>query len=110
MARSRRKPPCAQGQEGQLPGIKVSELSKDQQQLVLATSRPSTPTEGRLQEAMKVLEAGGGLKTLNMAFYTAADLGKNKVGTCGGWRADVGLLFRGAPHVHAYINVGLKNV
>lgn len=101
------------GKKGSFPGIKVSELSKDQQQLVLATIKTvlSPYRKEDIQEAMKVLEAGGGLKTLNMAFYTAADLENDKVWDV--WRLEGPTwvsYFRGAPHVHAYINVGLKNV
>ena len=101
------------GKKGSFPGIKVSELSKDQQQLVLATIKTvlSPYRKEDIQEAMKVLEAGGGLKTLNMAFYTAADLDNDKVWDV--WRLEGPTwvsYFRGAPHVHAYINVGLKNV
>ena len=101
------------GKKGSFPGIKVSELSKDQQQLVLATIKTvlSPYRKEDVQEAMKVLEAGGGLKTLNMAFYTAADLENDKVWDV--WRLEGPTwvsFFRGAPHVHAYINVGLKNV
>jgi len=101
------------GKTGSFPGINVGELSKDQQQLVLATIKTVlNPYRAEdIKEAMTMLEAGGGVKTLNMAFYTAADLDNDKIWDV--WRLEGPTwvsYFRGAPHVHAYINVGLKNV
>ncbi|MEC9008261.1 MAG: DUF3500 domain-containing protein [Planctomycetota bacterium] len=101
------------GKTGSFPGIKVGELSKDQQKLVEATIKTVlNPYRAEdVDEAMKVLKAGGGVKSLNMAFYTAADLDNDKVWDV--WRLEGPTwvsFFRGAPHVHAYINVGLKNV
>jgi len=101
------------GKKGSFPGINVGELSKDQQQLVMTTIKTVLdPYRAEdIKEALKVLKAGGGLKTLNMAFYTAADLDNDKVWDV--WRLEGPTwvsFFRGAPHVHAYINVGLKNV
>ena len=101
------------GKKGSFPGINVGELSKDQQQLVMATIKTVlNPYRAEdVKEALNVLKAGGGLKTLNMAFYTAADLDNDKVWVV--WRLEGPTwvsFFRGAPHVHAYINVGLKNV
>jgi len=101
------------GKTGSFQGINVGELSKDQQKLVLATIKTVlNPYRAEdVKEAMKVLKAGGGVKTLNMAFYTAADLDNDKVWDV--WRLEGPTwvsYFRGAPHVHAYINVGLKNV
>ena len=101
------------GKAGNFSGINVGELSKDQQQLVLATIKTVlNPYRAEdVKEAMQVLKAGGGVKTLNMAFYTAADLDNDKIWDV--WRLEGPTwvsYFRGAPHVHAYINVGLKNV
>ena len=101
------------GKSGTFPGIRVGELSKDQQKLVLATIQTVLAPYRKedVKEALKVLKAGGGVKTLNMAFYTAADLANDKIWDV--WRLEGPTwvsYFRGAPHVHAYLNVGLKNV
>ena len=101
------------GKKGQFPGIRVSELSGPQQKLVRSTIKTvlNPYREADVKEALKVLEAGGGLETLHMAFYTANDLSNDKIWDV--WRLEGPTwvsYFRGAPHVHAYINVGLKNV
>ena len=102
-----------QGKKGKFSGISVGELSKDQRKLVRATIKTvlSPYRKEDIDEALKVIDAGGGLKKLNMAFYTAEDLGNDKIWDV--WRLEGPTFvsyFRGAPHVHAYINVGLKNV
>ncbi|MBQ17793.1 MAG: hypothetical protein CMJ65_11780 [Planctomycetaceae bacterium] len=102
-----------QGKKGKFPGISVGELSKDQQKLVRSTIKAvlSPYRKEDIDEALKVLDAGGGTAKLNMAFYPAEDLGNDKIWDV--WRLEGPTFvsyFRGAPHVHSYINVGLKNV
>ena len=58
-------------------------------------------------EAMAILKATGGLEKLHMAFYQQGDLQNDKVWDI--WRVEGPSFvwhFRGAPHVHAYINIG----
>lgn len=100
-----------QGKAGKFPGIAVGELTADQQQLVKKTLKTILAPYRKedVDEAMDVLEKGGGVKTLHMAFYKQGDLGKDKVWDI--WRVEGPTFvwhFRGAPHVHAYINIGLK--
>jgi hypothetical protein len=101
-----------QGAQGKFPGISVGELSSDQQKLVeevvkviLAPYRKED-----IDEAMAVLKAGGGVEKLHMAFYKEGDVNKDEVWDI--WRVEGPSFvchFRGAPHVHAYINIGTKS-
>jgi hypothetical protein len=91
-----------------IPGIIGSELSKDQQQLVTAVFKDiiSSYREEDVEEALSIYKAGGGVEKTRIAFYQAGDLGDDKVWDI--WRLEsptVVCHFRGAPHVHAYINV-----
>lgn len=91
-----------------IPGIAGSDLSKDQQQLVQAVLKDmlSTYRKEDVAEAMEILKAGGGLDTTRFAFYSAEDIDNDKVWDV--WRIEsptVVCHFRGAPHVHAYINI-----
>jgi len=100
-----------QGAQGKFPGIGVGELSSDQQQLVEATLKvllaPYRPEDA--EEVMAMLKADGGVGKLNMAFYSNNDLNKDSVWDI--WRVEGPSFvwhFRGAPHVHAYINIAAK--
>jgi hypothetical protein len=60
-----------------------------------------------VDEVMSILKNNGGLEQLHMAFYQEEDLESDKVWDI--WRIEGPALvwhFRGAPHVHAYINIG----
>jgi hypothetical protein len=99
-----------QGKSGEFPGIPVSELSADQKQLVENTIKVilAPYREEDIDEALKMLKAGGGLNSLHMAFYTKGDLNKDKVWDL--WRVEGPTFvwhFRGAPHVHTYVNIGM---
>lgn len=100
-----------QGTSGRFPGIGVGQLSRDQQQLVEATLKvllaPYRPEDA--DEVMAIVKADGGIGKLHMAFYQSGDLNKDKVWDV--WRVEGPSFvwhFRGAPHVHAYINVAAK--
>ncbi len=98
-----------QGKDGQFPGINVGSLSSDQQALVentLAVLLAPYRAED-IQEAMQILKDSGGVQKLNMAFYRQGDLNNDKQWDI--WRVEGPSFvwhFRGAPHVHAYINIG----
>lgn len=99
-----------QGEKGTFPGIAVSELSGDQKQLVTKTVQMllAPYRQEDVDEAMEILKAAGGLDKLHMAFYQQGDLQNDKVWDI--WRVEGPSFvwhFRGAPHVHAYINIGL---
>jgi len=101
-----------QGAKGSFPGISVGALSGDQQRLVEETLKvllaPYRPED--TEEVMQMLKADGGVGKLNMAFYQTGDLNNDKVWDI--WRVEGPSFvwhFRGAPHVHAYINIAAKS-
>lgn len=98
-----------QGNSGAFPGIGLDELSDDQKELVEATLKVLlAPYRSEdVDEVMAILKNNGGLDRLHMAFYQEEDLESDKVWDI--WRIEGPALvwhFRGAPHVHAYINIG----
>lgn len=95
-----------------IPGIAGSDLSADQRELVAsALANVLSPyRQEDIDEAMACVKAGGGIEGLHMAFYQTGDL--NDDGVWDVWRIEGPNLvchFRGAPHVHAYINVATKS-
>lgn len=99
-----------QGANGKFPGIEVGQLSADQKQLVTKTIQMllAPYRQEDVDEVMEILKASGGIEKLHMAFYQQGDLGNDKVWDI--WRVEGPSFvwhFRGAPHVHAYINIGL---
>lgn len=98
-----------QGEQGKFPGIAVGELSSDQKSLVEATLKVLLAPYRKedVDEVFETLKASGGLEKLHLAFYQQGDLGQDKVWDI--WRVEGPSFvwhFRGAPHVHAYINIG----
>ncbi|MGD9722464.1 MAG: DUF3500 domain-containing protein [Pirellulales bacterium] len=98
-----------QGTGGKLPGIAVGELSSDQKSLVkdvlAKLLEPYRPTDR--EEASALLEKQGGLDACNLAFYREGDVGNDQVWDC--WRLEGPSFvwyYRGAPHVHVWVNVG----
>jgi hypothetical protein len=100
-----------QGESGSFPGLAVGELSADQKQLVEKTLKTllGPYRQEDVDEVMEIVKASGGLDKLHLAFYQQGDLKDDKVWDI--WRVEGPSLvwhFRGAPHVHAYINIGVK--
>lgn len=101
-----------QGDNAKLPGISVGDLSSDQMELVEQVLKVifAPYRKEDVDEVFATVKETGGLKKLNMAFYKQGDLENDQVWD--NWRVEgPGLVchFRGAPHVHAYINVGKKS-
>lgn len=101
-----------QGEGGHFPGIRVGDLSDDQIELVEATLRVllAPYRQEDVDEAFAILKQGGGLNQLHMAFYREGDLNNDQVWDI--WRVEgpsFAWHFRGAPHVHAYINIGIQS-
>jgi hypothetical protein len=99
-----------QGEKGSFPGIGVGQLSADQKQLVTKTIQVllAPYRQEDVDEVMEILKATGGIDKLHMAFYQQEDLENDKVWDI--WRVEGPSFvwhFRGAPHVHAYINIGM---
>lgn len=96
------------GKAAAIPGLPVSELTDDQRQhleevlqLLLEPYRLADR-----QEALKCLQAQGGLDKCRIVFYQSGDLGNDGVWDI--WRLEGPAFvwhFRGAPHVHVWVNV-----
>jgi hypothetical protein len=96
------------GASGMRPGIPLSEMSKDQigemQKVLAKLLEPYR--QGDQDEARKCLETQGGLEKCSLAFYTDNDIGGDKVWD--NWRLEGPSFvwyFRGAPHVHVWVNI-----
>ncbi len=101
-----------QGTSGSFPGVAVGDLSRDQKDLVASVIKVilAPYREEDVNEAMSILKESGGLDALHMAFFEADDLGSDKEWDL--WRIEGPNFvcnFRGAPHVHAYINIAKKS-
>lgn len=96
------------GREGKFPGIPAAELSGDQRshlQHVLGVLLEPYRQADR-DEAMNCLKAQGGLEGCSLAFYREGDIGNDETWDC--WRLEGPAFvwyFRGAPHVHVWVNV-----
>ena len=106
------KETAVQIRESGFPGLAGSELSDDQLELLEGVLKDVLkPYRGEdVEEVFKMIGAAGGLKKVHSAFYSSNDLGNDKVWDI--WRLEGPSMvchFRGAPHVHAYINVAKKN-
>lgn len=100
-----------QGNKGKFPGISVADLSSDQKELVADTLKVllGIYRDEDVKEVMSILKEGGGLDSLHMSYYADGDLKGDKIWDV--WRIEGPSFvwhFRGDPHVHAYINIGLK--
>lgn len=90
-----------------LPGIRMSDLSKDQRTHVrkVLADILAPYREADVKEAMKHVN-NAGFKNLHMAFYKNHDIGEDGVWDV--WQIEgpnMVCFFRGAPHVHAWINI-----
>lgn len=93
---------------GEFDGIPVTELSADQKSRVQEVLRKLVEPfrQGDRDEALACLQKQGGIDACSLAFYQEGDLGKDKVWD--NWRLEGPSFvwhFRGAPHVHVWVNV-----
>jgi hypothetical protein len=98
-----------QGAEGRFAGLRVGDMTSDQQELVATTVQTllSPYREADVEEVMSLLSENGDIADLRMAFYQQEDINDDKEWDI--WRIEGPTFvwhFRGAPHVHAYINIG----
>ena len=97
-----------QGQDGKFSGIPVAEFSADQKEhlegILESLLEPYRKIDKK--EAMRCLNAQGGLDKCHVTFYQSGDIGKDGVWDI--WRLE-GPSFvwhwRGSPHVHVWVNV-----
>ncbi|MDA2924713.1 DUF3500 domain-containing protein [Acidobacteria bacterium AH-259-L09] len=93
------------------PGLPVSEMTPDQKELVeKVLADLLLPFRKRdCDEAMKYIQANGGVEALTMSFFKNLDLGNDGVWDV--WQLDSPTMvwyFRGAPHVHTWVNIRAK--
>jgi len=96
------------GPEGEFPGIPLSEMSADQfEEVGKVLAKLLEPyRQSDRDETIECIAAQGGLEKCSLAFYTDEDLGDDKVWD--NWRLEGPSLvwyFRGAPHVHSWVNI-----
>ena len=90
-----------------LAGVPLTELSVDQKDLVrkVLADLLAPFRKADADEAMKLVEAGG-FDNLHMAFYKNMDIGQDGVWDV--WQLEGPSMvwyFRGAPHVHTWVNI-----
>jgi hypothetical protein len=96
------------GPKGKFDGVPVAELSRDQkehlQQVLQKLIEPYRQSDR--DEVVAALKAQGGLDRCHLAFYQEDDIGNDEIWD--NWRLE-GPAFvwhwRGAPHVHVWVNV-----
>jgi hypothetical protein len=98
------------GKKEGLEGLRVGELSKDQQGAVRSVLRDLLAPFRKqdTDEAMKLIEASG-FDDLHMAFFKSGDIGKDGVWDV--WQLEgpnMVWYFRGSPHVHVWANIRAK--
>ena len=95
------------GKKTGLPGIPLSELTKDQKELSLKVmSDVLAPfRKADVAECMKLIKVNG-IDHLHMSFYKNGDIGKDGVWDI--WQIEGPAMlwyFRGSPHVHTWVNI-----
>ncbi len=97
-----------QGKEGKFQGLAVTDLSSDQrehlQKVVAMLVEPYRQSDR--DEVTACLKSQGGLDACHLAYYAQQDIGKDKVWDI--WRLEGPSFvwhYRGAPHVHVWVNV-----
>jgi hypothetical protein len=95
------------GKSNNLPGIPLTELSRDQKDQVRKTlgALLAPFRKEDANEAMKLIEANG-LDHLHMAFYKNQDIGNDGVWDV--WQIEGPAMlwyFRGEPHVHTWVHI-----
>ncbi len=100
------------GENEALSGISVSELSRDQKELIedVVRSLLEPYRKADVEEVLAAIKANGGMDKLYLTFYKDGDL-PDKDGIWDRWRLEGPSrvwYFRGSPHVHCWINIKHK--
>ncbi|RLS57856.1 MAG: DUF3500 domain-containing protein [Planctomycetota bacterium] len=97
-----------QGEKGMFPGLPIGEMTADQktvaQDVLKSLIEPYRQSDK--DEVVKCLEKQGGLDRCSLAFFQWEDVGEDQVWD--NWRIEGPSFvwyFRGAPHVHVWVNV-----
>jgi len=92
----------------QIPGIRISEMSQDQQshmgEVLNSLTDPFRKTDQA--EISTCLAAQGGLENCRLTFYKEGDIGNDQVWD--NWRLEGPAFvwhYRGEPHVHVWVNI-----
>ncbi|MDA0837065.1 MAG: DUF3500 domain-containing protein [Planctomycetota bacterium] len=96
------------GKDGNFQGISVSQLSDDQKEHVQKVLQKLIEPyrQSDQDEVLAALKVQGGLDACHLAFFTDQDLGND--GVWDNWRLEGPSFvwhYRGAPHVHVWVNV-----
>ena len=96
------------GKDAELPGIPLTEMSRDQKEQVQKVLQKLIEPyrQNDRDEVLSCLNAQGGLDRCALAFYKEGDLGNDQLWDC--WRLEGPAFvwyFRGTPHVHVWVNV-----
>ncbi len=96
------------GADGRFMGIPITDLSSDQKEQMQKTleSLVEPFRKSDRDEALQCLKTQGGLDQCYLSFFTDKDIGDDKVWDI--WRLEGPAFvwhFRGAPHVHVWVNV-----
>jgi Protein of unknown function (DUF3500) len=96
------------GKEGPFQGISVRDLSSDQREHLqgVVNMLLEPYRSGDRDEAEQCLKAQGGLEACHLAYFAQQDIGNDKVWDI--WRLEGPSFvwhYRGAPHVHVWVNV-----
>lgn len=96
----------------EIPGLPVSDMTRDQRELVdRVLADLLLPFRKKdVDEAMKDIRENGGVEGLTMSFYKNLDIGNDGVWDV--WQLESPAMiwyFRGAPHVHTWVNVRAKS-
>lgn len=92
----------------EIAGLPVADMSRDQRELVdrVLEDLLLPFREQDRKEAMNLIRETGGVESLKMSFSESQDLGNDGVWDV--WEMESPNMvwhFRGAPHVHAYVNI-----
>jgi hypothetical protein len=98
------------GKKELVKGLPVTELSRDQKELVRKVMAdvlaPFRKTDA--DEALALIEKTGGMDALTMSFYNNDGLDVGKDGVWDVWQIESPTMlwyFRGAPHVHTWVHI-----
>ncbi|QDT38464.1 DUF3500 domain-containing protein [Stratiformator vulcanicus] len=94
--------------EGKYPGLAAAEMSADQREHLTGVldTLLEPYRESDRKEVHRCLKQNGGLEACSLSFYETGDIGEDKVWD--NWRLEGPSFvwyFRGAPHVHVWVNV-----
>lgn len=96
------------GEKGVFPGLSIADMTADQKAAVqdVLKSLLEPYRQSDKDEVIQCLNKSGGLDRCSLGFYDVEDLGDDKVWD--NWRLEGPTFvwyFRGAPHVHVWVNV-----